>query len=178
MTQGFKIIAATATNGGIGLNGTLPWHNITDMKYFRNMTTQRIDEFKTNAIIMGRKTWESLNSNPLPGRLNVCITSQPLEGVVCFSDLNNALKYLYENERVESIFVIGGGVLYEEAIRHSDCTDILINRIDCDAVCDTFFPEIDLAQYFLSSSHRLSDDVVNEHYLHQRFARLPIPVAK
>ena len=169
MNKGFKIIAATTKNGGIGVNGELPWHNTTDMKYFRNITVQRIDEFNTNAIIMGRKTWESLKGNALHSRLNVCITSQELEGVACFPSLDKALEYLYSNDRVEHIFVIGGAILYKEALQHPDCIDLLINRIDCDVPCDTFFPDFDTDTFFLSSSHRLSDDVVNEHYLHSKF---------
>ena len=75
MKKNFTIIAATDLNGGIGLNGKLPWNNKTDMKYFKNITCQCMDETKKNAIIMGRKTFESIDCKPLPNRLNVCITS-------------------------------------------------------------------------------------------------------
>jgi dihydrofolate reductase len=179
MSDGFKIIVATATNGGIGLNGKLPWCNSTDMKYFKNITTQRLDETKINAVIMGRKTFESLNYKPLPNRVNVCITSiNPVAAhhffgvdnkqILFFNSLQTALEQLYQHKRIENIFVIGGGMLYQEALNHPDCNELLINRIQCDLKCDTFFPEIDSNQYLLSMSNRLDEIVLNERYIHRR----------
>ena len=178
-SNGFKIIAATSSNGGIGLNGNLPWRNSTDMKYFKNVTTQRIDETKINAIIMGRKTFKSLDYKPLPNRLNVCITSMDLftayhffgvdkKDVLFFNSLDTALEKLYKNSQIENIFVIGGRMLYKCALNHSDCEELLINRIQCDVDCDTFFPNIDSTQYLLSDSSRLDNNVVNERYIHRR----------
>lgn len=76
------VIVATALNPsmGIGNRGTLPWSGIKgDMAFFRKLTT-KVPESSTpgalNALIMGRKTWESIPTKfrPLPGRLNVVIT--------------------------------------------------------------------------------------------------------
>ena len=179
MPKGFKIIAATSHNGGIGFNGKLPWHNSTDMKYFKNITSQRFDESKTNAIIMGRNTFKSLDYKPLPNRLNVCITSMDLftaylyfgvdkKDVLFFNSLDTALKDLYKNAKIENIFVIGGAMLYKHALNHPDCEELFINRIERDVKCDTFFPEIDSTQYLLSDSNRLSETVLNERYIHRR----------
>jgi len=173
--KGFKIIAATSPNGGIGLNGKLPWRNSTDMKYFKNITTQRFDESKTNAVIMGRNTFKSLGYKPLPNRLNVCITSMdpfaayPYFGVekkdvLFFDSLDTALEQLYQNSEIENIFVIGGAILYKCALKHPDCQELLINRIECNVECDTFFPEYDTTQYLLSDSNHLSEIVLNERY--------------
>lgn len=165
MPDNFRIIVATTIDGGIGRDGALPWpSNRTDMMFFRNITTQRVDPEKINAVIMGRRTWESLGSCPLPRRLNICITSRPLEGVTCFSSLDDALLYVYFHSQVERVFVIGGAQLYQEALRHPDCHELLVNRIIGDYECDTFFPDIDLANYRLVDSAPLDAVVLHEIY--------------
>ena len=75
----FNIIVATDNKGGIGLNGSIPWHLPEDMSYFRKITTQvESDPYFEfiNMVVMGRKTWESIPEKykPLPKRLNVILT--------------------------------------------------------------------------------------------------------
>jgi len=165
MPHEFSIIVATTMAGGIGQDGALPWPtNRTDMTYFRNTTTQRYDPDKINAVIMGRRTWESLGGKPLHRRLNICITSRPIMGVVCFSSLDDALLHVYYHPQVEQVFVIGGGQLYREALRHPDCHELLVNRITEDHECDTFFPEIDPAEYELTDAISLDPGVFHETY--------------
>ena len=200
MTNGFTIIAATTPNNGIGINNKLPWNNMTDMKYFRNITKQCMNSNKLNAVIMGRKTFASLNYIPLINRLNICITSKDsvtaskmfigrslvssrsldfgfftsnnfqidTTPILFFQSLESALTYLYSNKIVENIFVIGGATLYKEAIQRNDCKELLINEIECDTVCDTFFPEINEKDYILSEENLLSDDVINRRYIQKR----------
>ena len=72
----FSIIVATNIHGGIGKNGTIPWKEKDDMRFFRSMTTKTIDEDKINAVIMGRVTFESLKETPLKDRVNVVVTSK------------------------------------------------------------------------------------------------------
>ena len=62
------VVAATASNFGIGKLGGLPWKLPGDMAFFKTLTTTTIDNKKQNAVIMGRKTWESLPEKfrPLP----------------------------------------------------------------------------------------------------------------
>jgi dihydrofolate reductase len=71
----FSVIVAATTSGGIGKDGNLPWRLSKDMQYFKAVTT-RSPEGKRNAVIMGRKTWESIPAKfrPLPDRINVVIT--------------------------------------------------------------------------------------------------------
>ena len=61
------LVAALAANGVIGRQGRLPWHLPEDLKHFRRLTLG-------HPVIMGRKTWESLNGKPLPGRDNIVVT--------------------------------------------------------------------------------------------------------
>ena len=73
-----SIIAAIADNNAIGKNQQLLWHLPADMKHFKELTTG-------HAIIMGRKTFESLPNGPLPERKNVVLTTLPEAGFVnCF----------------------------------------------------------------------------------------------
>ena len=72
MSDGLTLIAALARNGVIGNNNALPWHLPEDLKHFKELTTG-------HAVIMGRKTWESLPARfrPLPGRQNIVVTRDP-----------------------------------------------------------------------------------------------------
>lgn len=200
LNHGFTIITATDKKRGIGFQGKLPWKNTTDMKFFKNITTQRFEEHKINAIIMGRKTFESLNYEPLPNRLNICITSYnvdtahslfignsffPLKSnksmdfkisssclnndfynkIMFFNSLNDSLEFLYNLSKVENIFVIGGSILYQEAINHKDCKEILVNEIDINVDCDVFFPEIDNEKFVLTYSNFIGEGVLNKRYI-------------
>jgi len=72
------IVVAATESFGIGINGGLPWRIKRDMKFFRDKTSETTDPNKRNAVIMGRKSWESIppKFKPLTGRLNIVISSQ------------------------------------------------------------------------------------------------------
>jgi hypothetical protein len=73
-------IVACTRDGGIGKEGTLPWKLPGDMAYFKRVTLDTEDvPGARNAVIMGRKTWESIPNSfrPLPGRLNVVLSRNP-----------------------------------------------------------------------------------------------------
>ena len=167
----FSIIVACSKNGGIGFNGKLPWKNSEDMEYFRKTTKETQDKAKINAIIMGRKTFESLNCRELPGRINVCLTRQDLvnvpkiKNVHFFNELNEALYFLCNKPNIEKIFVIGGATLYKKALGYYDCKEIIMNKIDIDTECDTFFPLIDENEYELREQTKLSEIVTTNIYV-------------
>jgi dihydrofolate reductase len=62
-------IVAVAENGVIGRDNELPWHLSADLRRFRRLTTG-------HAIIMGRRTWESIG-RPLPERRSIVLTRDP-----------------------------------------------------------------------------------------------------
>ena len=65
-----SLIAAVDLDNNIGLDNDLPWPRIkSDMTYFKVTTTGY-------PIVMGRKTFESFGSKPLPNRLNIIISSK------------------------------------------------------------------------------------------------------
>jgi len=79
MKPRLQMIVAATESLGIGINGGLPWRIKRDMKFFKDKTTETHETGKLNAVIMGRKSWESIPAKfrPLPGRLNIVISSQP-----------------------------------------------------------------------------------------------------
>ena len=145
----FDIIVALDQKNGVGLNGTLPWSLSPDMQYFKQITTKVDDPSKVNAVVMGRKTWESIPEKfrPLSNRLNVVLTKNkdfvlPKE-VSRAESLEVAFRELSKQDldkKVERIFVIGGASVYKQALETGACQTIYLTRIFSDFKCDTFFP--------------------------------------
>jgi len=153
-----SVIVATTPKGGIGKDGTLPWRIPADMQHFKRVTLAPAPTGKSNAVIMGRKTWESIPEKfrPLPGRINVVLTraaedpsfaSPYPEGILVASSVAKAVEALGAREDVAEIFVIGGEAAYKEAIGLPTCKNIFMTRVGKDMECDTFFPSFDESAY-------------------------------
>lgn len=132
MLEGKRItlVAAMARNRGIGVDGGLPWHLPRELAHFKAVTLGK-------AIVMGRRTWESIG-RPLPGRQNIVITSRAgfaAEGVEVARSLVEAARL----SRSEEVMVIGGGMLYAEALPLAD--RMILTLVDCAPEADTWFPE-------------------------------------
>ena len=132
-------IVAVDNNWGIGFNGELLEKIPEDMKYFKDLTTR-------NIVVMGRKTWDSLPSQPLPDRLNIVLSRYYLtpacEHTLCMT-LEN-LKYVIDNDDrfSEDIFIIGGGQIYKELLPL--CDRVYVTKIYKDHEnVDTYFPNLD-----------------------------------
>ncbi|MFA5060563.1 MAG: dihydrofolate reductase [Candidatus Omnitrophota bacterium] len=164
----FDIIVAVDKKFGIGRDGTIPWQLSDDLKHFKAITTATRSLDKKNAVIMGRKTWESLPDKfrPLPGRINLVLTkskgfSLP-EGVLQAGSFEAALSLLSTEPwktSVEKVFVIGGGQIFAEALKSNQTSTIYLTQILEDFHCDTFFPHFDknfkkifISPHFLSKS--------------------------
>ena len=95
-----KLIAATCEGNGIGIDNDLPWRLKQEMAYFTRMTTTTVDVRKQNAMIMGRRTWQSTPEceRPLPDRISVVLSSLPkteiaeAEDVLVCSNFDEAVK--------------------------------------------------------------------------------------
>jgi dihydrofolate reductase len=168
----FDIIAAMhISNGAIGKNGALPWKNSTDMKYFRDLTTTTLDASKNNAVIMGRKTYDSIGA-PLKNRVNIVVTrdtrnKSTIPNLTFQQSLDAATISATATTTVENIFVIGGESVYKEALNHPQCRHIYLNLVSakCDVEdADAFFPTIDPAKYKLISEKLIGSDVMNQVY--------------
>lgn len=124
------LIAAHDPNLVIGKEGGLPWRYPEDLKHFKNTTLG-------NPIIMGRGVFEELNEIPLPDRRNIVLSrTQEYDNVESFSSLEDAFEVL---EQEDEVFIIGGGVLYRQAIDIAD--KLIITEIHKEYEGDTFFPE-------------------------------------
>jgi len=143
----FSLVVAIDSENGIGKNNTIPWQLKGDMQYFRELTTKTEKQGTINAVIMGRKTWDSLPERfkPLPERLNIII-SRSLElnedFVQTVLSLDSALESLtnFQTQKIEQVFIIGGAMVYEQAIKHPACSKLFITRLQANFNCDTFFP--------------------------------------
>lgn len=141
---------------GIGYLGALPWPKcVGDMHHFRDLTSTTVNKDKRNAVVMGRKTFESMKCTPLPNRVNIVVSSVDyiIPNVIPALSLAKALKLAKLNKDVETVFVIGGQQLYSEAINHSNCMRVHMSRIDRqsaskDYECDRFFPMLGFVANF------------------------------
>jgi dihydrofolate reductase len=149
----FRMIGVMDNRNGIGLKGKLPWSFPTELVYFHEKTTKTSTPQKHNALIMGRLTWESIpkNHRPLQNRLNLILTSnnntlielaEKYENITIASDFNCALEYCSKMCDIESIYVIGGESVYQQAIKHSALNIIYQTIIHGYFKCDRFFPTI------------------------------------
>uniref|UniRef100_A0A5B7AZH1 Bifunctional dihydrofolate reductase-thymidylate synthase n=1 Tax=Davidia involucrata TaxID=16924 RepID=A0A5B7AZH1_DAVIN len=154
----YQVVVAATRDMGIGKDGKLPWRLPSDLKFFKDVTVTTSDHVKKNAVIMGRKTWESipLEHRPLPGRLNVVLTRSgsfdiaTAENVVICGSMASALVLLAESPyclSIEKVFVIGGGQILREALNAPGCDAIHITEIETDIACDTFIPAVDASVF-------------------------------
>lgn len=139
-----NIIAACDNNGLIGVNGTLPWHIPEDLQRFKMLTTG-------HTVIMGRKTWESIGSKPLPKRKNIIVSSSlsiwakpgrykaavTLGGAILCAGTP------------DEIFIIGGERIFKEALSIADRAYITIIDKEIKVTKDAaYFPLPELERTF------------------------------
>jgi dihydrofolate reductase/thymidylate synthase len=143
----FNVIVAHDSKRGIAKDGKLPWiHNKVDMQRFVEITTKTIDPNKQNAVIMGRKTWDSIDEKfkPLKDRLNWVMTRGTFDNddVYTCDNFDYSINYLSQLAEVETIFVIGGSEIYELAVSDKRCTRIYVTEFKKDYESDKFFPTL------------------------------------
>ncbi len=136
--QPLALVVAMGRGGVIGRDGGLPWHFSEDLKHFRRVTTG-------HAVIMGRKTWDSIG-RPLPGRRNIIVSRQldlEIEGCEVADSLERALEMAREHDTEPRI--IGGATLYVQALPLA--TRLFLTEVDIDVDGDTFFPSLDRSEW-------------------------------
>ena len=139
-----SLLVAAAENNAIGKDNKLLWHLPKDLKFFKNITWGMV-------VIMGRKTYEAVDK-PLPGRVNIVITTQPdwqRENAQVAKSLDDALKQAAATNCKE-IFIIGGGEIYKQSMDIAD--KIYITRVHATLDGDTFFPVIDESKWTLKEN--------------------------
>ncbi len=134
-----SLIAALDEAGGIGRDGTLPWHLRSDLKRFKRITMG-------HTLVMGRKTYDSIGK-ALPGRTNIVITRNPLfeaPGCLLARSLKSALEMAQESAE-EEVFIIGGGQIFLQALGFAD--RIYLTRVHTVTESQVFFPPISWADW-------------------------------
>ncbi|CAF1287990.1 unnamed protein product [Adineta steineri] len=146
------IVVALDDCNGIGRNNTIPWHIKNDLKFFRYVTTQKNDNNKQNAVIIGRKTYETF-PKPLPNRLNIVISSNQTlpntdySNVIRVNSFNDALKYANEDSNIENVFIGGGVRIYEEAMKTNLVKRLLLTRVKGDFQCTAVWSSLDVSKF-------------------------------
>ncbi|KAJ6780512.1 hypothetical protein PWT90_07336 [Aphanocladium album] len=148
------LVVAATRSMGIGAGGGMPWKGLRkEMQYFARVTTKVPSDCPSgsiNAVIMGRKTWDSIppKFRPLKDRLNIVIsrsstappTTPPnIQEPVRVSSVESALQYAREH-CAGRVFVMGGGQIYDAALKLPEARRVLLTSIDAEYDCDTFFP--------------------------------------
>ena len=138
-----SLIVAMAENRCIGKDNQMPWHISDDLKRFKSLTTG-------HAVIMGRKTYESILGylkKPLPNRSNMVVSRKGFENphnVHISSNIEDAIthaKTLGDNE----IFIIGGAQIYNQSLKYAD--RLHLTKIHKSVDGDTFFPELNESEW-------------------------------
>ena len=134
------IVVAYDKNRGIGTGGDLPWGRSlpADLAHFKELTTG-------GAVVMGRKTYESIGGRPLPNRKNIVLSGSEVAGAIGAKNFAQALQFASE-EPNQDIFVIGGERVFAEALPEVDT--IYATEVDYSfSNADVFFPQINVNQW-------------------------------
>lgn len=140
------MVWAQSLNGVIGLNGGMPWDVPEDLQHFKQVTMGEV-------LVMGRRTWASFPDSvrPLPGRISIVVSKTFSEdpndpnlahdGVHVVQDLQQGLKLSGQLKTSPTIWVIGGGTLYDQAIGEASVVERSLFNLNVDG--DTYAPELD-----------------------------------
>lgn len=164
----YKMIAALCRGGGIGFQGVLPWPKLArDMRFFAEMTSST-DVPYNSAVIMGRKTWDSLpdTAKPLKYRDNIIVSNRKFTssgddnvdvnvgpivagatgGVAARNPCIHYIPHIHQIKETtadyEVAWIIGGASIYEQVIYSNEIyiDEIYITFVDEHYEFDVAFP--------------------------------------
>jgi dihydrofolate reductase len=138
------IIAAVAENRAIGKDNDLIWHLPADMHFFKTQTMG-------HPVIMGRRNYESIPARyrPLPGRLNIVLSRNEAfaaPGCEVFTTLKDATAFC-ESKGFKKAFIIGGGEIYNLALKEGLVDEMLITEVQATPDADAYFPLYDPSRW-------------------------------
>lgn len=160
-----KLIVAVAKDGTIAVDGDMPWHIPSDLKHFKKETTGK-------TVLMGRKTFNTLNDTPLPNRQNI-VFSRSLMRRDMVVERTFSRMGLYKDA-----VIMGGAELYSAALANDDLNEMVITEVnavyDVDEDRKVVFPHIDKDVWMVKSravyQHREGD---SHQYSIARYVRKP-----
>ncbi len=158
----FKMIVALCRGGGIGFEGHLPWPKLSrDMRFFAEMTSSSTFPYNS-AVVMGRRTWDSIPASvrPLKFRDNFVVsalhdasaasetseTSHTDTGVTFIKNLSEIHEHA---KNYDVVWFIGGASIYEQVVSSTptpasspsfNISEIYITFVDETYEHDTAFP--------------------------------------
>lgn len=151
-----SMIVAKSKNNVIGKGNKLPWSLKSDLANFKKVTMG-------HHVLLGRRTFESLGSKPLPGRMHLVVSTQPGEAsdnVLWFPSIFRAIKHA-ERQGEKELFIIGGAKIYKAALSLVD--RLYVTELLAEVDGDTTFPELSLKNWNLVSEQVFQKDADNEY---------------
>lgn len=149
------------------------------MKFFAETTKRKSDPNKTNVLIMGRKTWAGIpeNRRPLPGRINIVLSRNPdtstyPKGVLVCKSLEEAIAATEDGDlhgKVENVWIIGGGSVYNEAMESPNCDKLYLTEVKKTFECDAFFPGVPKDFQVIESDEHVPKGVQEEDGLQYEY---------
>jgi dihydrofolate reductase len=141
-----KLILACDSAGGIGYQNKLPWNKIQgDLPRFKTLTENQI-------VAMGRNTWDSLPTKPLPSRVNIVITNNPIgfpKNVLATNDLDVLKEY--------KVWLIGGAKLIKSC--WDKIEEIHLTKTFSKYTCDVYIDLVKLNEFTL-----VSEEIFTDHF--------------
>tara|TARA_Y100000389_G_scaffold205144_1_gene264045 strand:+ start:3897 stop:5804 length:1908 start_codon:yes stop_codon:yes gene_type:complete len=160
------LILATDENYGIGKNGEIPWDS--DLGYFKKITTTTQDHKKKNALVMGRLTYNSMPISRISlSRKCVVVTSSELVPFATSTrSLRDAISECQNDNSIENIFIVGGSMMYKEALDLGFVDHIYLTRVLGLYDCDVSVPWLKniLCRYYKMSFIRQANRFTYEVY--------------
>ena len=152
------LVAAASENNVIGLQNKLVWNLPNDTRFFKNTTWGM-------PVIMGRKTFASLENKPLSGRFNIVITNHPetlqaLGPIKTAGSLEEAIQSAATTDAKEA-FIVGGGKVYAESLPMAD--KIVLTRVHTTLEGDAFFPVFSENEWKLFSNIDFAADEKHQY---------------
>jgi dihydrofolate reductase len=152
------LVAAASENNVIGLQNKLVWNLPNDTRFFKNTTWGM-------PVIMGRKTFESLENKPLGGRFNIVITNhpetlKPLGAIKTAGSLREAIQIAGTTDAKEA-FIAGGGKVYAESLPFAN--KIVLTRVHTNIDGDAFFPVFSEKEWRLFSNIDFAADEKHQY---------------
>lgn len=167
------LILAKDEEDGIWKDWDLAWYIPNDLKYFQKITSSVQDESKQNAVIMWRKTWDSIPEKyrPFKNRKNIILTRNlkrinvaSNSEVLINNDIDSVIRQLQNDTNIESIFIIGWAEIYKLALSRNLVDVLYITQIEGKYNCDTFVWNIESSYDIISQSDIYMQNDINYQF--------------
>ncbi|MTH64461.1 dihydrofolate reductase [Paracoccus shanxieyensis] len=144
-----SLVVARARNGAIGRDNDIPWHSPEDLRSFQRETLG-------SAVVMGRRTWDSLPVKPLKNRMNIVVSRDAGLAEHVAASVADAIA-MAQAAGYTRINGIGGQAIYREMLPLAD--RLLVTEVDLDIPdADAFFPAFDEGDWKELTRRTLSGD--------------------